>query len=158
MFVWSIFIIHFLRDVVSLVMDVVLQVILISLIKRYKSRKLELTGRENEAINKAEIRNSIISFILCILSIGMHFLVYLVSMLMINRKKYLFVLKSIYLFCVSFKVFLSEMYFWKYVAYVMACSGIFIGFKYAINIFILAGLNQKFKQKINYILLNKKSE
>ena len=78
-FVGLVFVSNFLRDVVPMAIAIVFQLFLIYFLHRYKSRNTQLTGRENVTLNSLEFANLITSFILCILSIVMHSLVFLVT-------------------------------------------------------------------------------
>ena len=84
-FVYSVYLSNFMRDVVPMVFEIVLHVILIFLLKSYKHRKVRVAGKTvkravNRSLSQVERTNLTASFVICILSILMHTVMYLVDL------------------------------------------------------------------------------
>lgn len=84
-FIHLVFLSNFMRDVVPMGFEIVLHMILFYLLKSYNQRKVRITGQTEEStfavsMAKVERNNLNASFVICILSILMHSVMYLVNL------------------------------------------------------------------------------
>lgn len=75
---YSVYIANTIRDVVSLVLEIVLDIMLVFLFGRFVINKARLTGRSDETLNSHERANLVITLILSVLSIFLHSFTFLV--------------------------------------------------------------------------------
>lgn len=77
-FIYSVYLGNFLRDVVLMILEISLDCFLVLLLGRYVINKARLTGRQDATLSSVESTNTVIIFMLSVLSILMHMLYFLV--------------------------------------------------------------------------------
>ena len=151
-FVISVYVANFLRDVLSSIVEIIFNIILMYFLKRFYYDKIRLTGMPDERLSKIEKTNMIITIIISFLSILMHMVTFMV-------KQFCFLFKKIVLNqLIYYQVFLFSEQSFKLsknsFSFVMGFSGVLLGFRHSINIFIFYSVNTAFREKFNYLVLD----
>lgn len=71
---------NFMRDIVTLVVKIALDIVLIYFFNLFRKRRFQLTGRQNETLSNFEKKNIITTIIIGILTIFSHILSFMVKL------------------------------------------------------------------------------
>ena len=78
-FVASVYVANFIRDILSSVLEIVFNYILIYCLKRFYYDKIRVTGRPDEVLSHVEKTNTFTAIIICSLSLITHIVTFLVK-------------------------------------------------------------------------------